>query len=89
MAKLGGDVSVHIPVHGPVHGPVHSPVHGPVQSPESSCYSDPFHPRYSFPMRLSFSMDEKEAEARPVMGTIFLVYFSLLINYLWYNYNHI
>ena len=30
---------------------------------------------YSFPIRLSFSfsMDEKEAEARPVMGTIFLV----------------
>ena len=23
----------------------------------------------------SFSMDEKEAEARPVMGTIFLVYY--------------
>ena len=30
-------------------------------------------PCYSFPIRLSFSMDEKEAEARPVMGTIFLV----------------
>ena len=29
---------------------------------------------YSFPIRLSFSMDKKEAEARPVMGTIFLVY---------------
>ena len=28
-------------------------------------------PVYSFP--ISFSMDEKEAEARPVMGTIFLV----------------
>ena len=31
------------------------------------------HPCYSFRIRLSFSMDEKEAEARPVMGTIFLV----------------
>ena len=31
-------------------------------------------PCYSFPIRSSFSMDEKEAEARPVMGTIFLVY---------------
>ena len=28
---------------------------------------------YSFRIRLSFSMDEKEAEARSVMGTIFLV----------------
>ena len=28
---------------------------------------------YSFPIRQSCSMDEKEAEARPVMGTIFLV----------------
>ena len=26
-----------------------------------------------FPIRKSFSMDEKEAEARPLMGTIFLV----------------
>ena len=26
----------------------------------------------------SFSMDEKEAEARPVMGTIFLVYIYML-----------
>ena len=30
-------------------------------------------PYYSFPIRYSFSMDEKEAEARPLMGTIFLV----------------
>ena len=29
-------------------------------------------PGYSFPIRY-FNMDEKEAEARPVMGTIFLV----------------
>ena len=28
------------------------------------------------PIRLSFSMDEKEAEARPVMGTIFLVTYN-------------
>ena len=27
-------------------------------------------------------MDEKEAEARPVMGTIFLVYFSMYFAYL-------
>ena len=34
---------------------------------------------YSFPIRLSFSMDEKEAEARPVMGTIFLVYIYMYV----------
>ena len=36
-------------------------------------------PCYSFPICLSFSMDEKEAEARPVMGTIFLVYIFVYI----------
>ena len=34
-----------------------------------------------FPIRLSFSMDEKEAEARPVMGTIFLVKWIVLMHY--------
>ena len=33
-----------------------------------------------FPIRLSFSMDEKEAEARPVMGTIFLVIYAALVS---------
>ena len=34
-------------------------------------------------------MDEKEAEARPVMGTIFLVYLKLLVIIIIMKYEHV